>query len=1014
MNRGPSWRKIHLQKGLATPQPERNVFRFIMAGSSRTIIVAALGFLWASFCFAQEDTSNNPSPKPTPLPNESSSAETERIVVTGSFIPTQTAAEVGPNPVQIIDREEIEKSGYRNTEALLRSQPVANAGGVSPSGTGGSITFGEGAASISLRGLEPGATLVLINGLRISPAPSYTNFGADTFFDLNTIPQAAIEKIDILKDGASTTYGADAIAGVVNIKLRHDYRGAELNLEYGNTTDRDSGERSASLVFGEGNDTTSFTGVLNYYSRNSIFRADRNYDREARARISSNSNPFNLEVTRTAAEAAAGRPITEVPAVDDHGSPINPTFFARAPFFSDGGTPASDYVFSEGPSATFNINPYVTEVPDTERYGGYLSAEHRIFGDQLVVYGDVFFQRNKAEFDVAPTPTFNFATPGEAPVTPLAIPPNAPGAIVDGPSYADVGLPPGAYNPFNPFPQIISGLSRGRLMEFGPRIFNHQTDSFFTTLGVRGENLFDGSWGYDAAFRYSRIEQNLDIRTVSTSRFQRTLNAADPIFDPASPEFIGTTVPYNPFGDYRVPIPNNYRFTDFVTIHPGEEDTGSLTSFTLNIYSTKLFNLPAAGVGLAFGMQFLHETNDQNPDEILRSGAALGVGGIYGGAPGSRDSSAGYAETIIPVFGGDFRAPGFYALDFTAAGRFETFSTGGNVTVPKFGMRWQPFDDSLTIRSTWGEGFKLPTIGALVANSGPPLEGVIDVFDPVKQEFISELPVTFVPNHDLQPEDSRTFSAGVVYSPKYVPGLTLTVDLWNIENTGWINPNPDPSAIITEIENGHGLPGESVIRDDDGHLTHLSLVGARNSGTQKVRGVDFALVYEIPTPIGSFRSTTQVTYLDSYQFAFNAGQKEHELRGLPTDGFSDDAYLKWKGQSWLEWNWNQLSAGVMAHYWDGFHEIDLRGNRHWVGQTWFFDLQASYEFGSNSGQSQATWSDRLHNGWGTWRNLLNGAKFTVGCNNVFDHDPPRSNDNFPRYIYDTTGRFIYGSVTKTF
>ena len=89
-------------------------------------------------------------------------------------------------------------------------------------------------------------------------------------------------------------------------------------------------------------------------------------------------------------------------------------------------------------------------------------------------------------------------------------------------------------------------------------------------------------------------------------------------------------------------------------------------------------------------------------------------------------------------------------------------------------------------------------------------------------------------------------------------------------------------------------------------------------------------------------------------------------------------------------------------------------NRHWVGQTWLFDLQASYEFGSNSGQSQASWSERLHNGWGTWRNLLNGAKFTVGCNNVFDHDPPQSNDNFPRFIYDTTGRFVYFSLTKTF
>lgn len=948
----------------------------------------------------------------TPLNEPSPAPQTERIIVTGSHIPNLTAAEVGPNPVQIINRETIEKSGERTTEQFLRDLPVGNANGVSPSGTGGSIAFGEGAASISLRGLEPGATLVLINGYRVAPFPTGTNFSFDFFVDLNTIPRAAIETIDILKDGASPIYGADAIAGVVNVKLRRDYRGAELNIEYGNTTNKDSGERNASLVFGEGNDQTSFTGVLNYYSRNSIFRANRAYDRVAKARTSSNSNPFNLEVTRAAAEAAAGRPIKEVPAVDEDGNAINPSFFARAPFFSNGSTPASDYVFTEGASGRFNINPYTTEVPKTERYGGYLSAEHKLFGDQLVLYGDILFERNKVEVDNPPTPTFNFATPGQAPVTPLAIPPREPGAIVDGPGYADVGLPTDAYNPFNPFPQILSGDTRGRLMELGPRTFNHTTDAFFTTVGIRGENLFDGSWGYDAGFRYSRAEHDLKIRTVSTSRFQRTLNAADPIFDPASPEFVGTTVPYNPFGDYRVPIPNNYRFTDFVTVYPHENDNSSVSSFNLNTYSTNLFKLPAGGIGLAFGAQFLHESDEQNPDAILRSGDALGVGGIYGSARGSRESYSGYAEVSIPVFGPTYQAPGFYALDFTAAGRFEAFSTGGNVTVPKVGMRWQPFDESFTIRTTWGEGFKLPSLGVLVANSGGPLNGVLNLHDPVKNEDLIEVSTTFLPNHNLQPEDSRTFSAGFVYSPKFVPGLTFTVDLWNIENTGWINPNPDPTTIVTAIENGAGAPGESVTRDAEGHITHISVLTVRNSGSQKVRGADFSLSYELPTAIGTFRSTTDVTFLDSFQFAFDPGETEHELRGLPTDQlYSDDGYLQWKGLSRLDWIWREFNAGITSHYFDGFHEIRPNGNRHWVSQTWLFDLQASYEFETHSSPN---WSERFHHGGPTWRYLLDHTRLTVGVNNLFDHDPPHANDNFPRYIYDTSGRFIYASLTKTF
>ena len=184
-----------------------------------------------------------------------------------------------------------------------------------------------------------------------------------------------------------------------------------------------------------------------------------------------------------------------------------------------------------------------------------------------------------------------------------------------------------------------------------------------------------------------------------------------------------------------------------------------------------------------------------------------------------------------------------------------------------------------------------------------------------------------------------------------------------------------------------------------------------NSGTQKVRGADFGLIYEVPSSIGTFRSTTQVTFLDSYQFSPRLGEKEVERRSSPIDDFSDDAYLKWKGTSRLDWIWQHLDAGITAYYRDGFHEFDLKGDKHWVRQTWFFDVQASYEFESNTSSS---WAERFHNGWPTWQYLLDHTTITVGINNIFDHDPPRSNDNFPRFIYDPTGRFMYASITKKF
>src|SRR5256886_8785198 len=193
-------------------------------------------------------------------------ATTERVIVTGSNIPT--AEEVGPNPVETYNRDSLNKAGERTTEQFLRDLPIANANGVPVSNNENGSNTAVGAATIALRGFDARATLILIDGRRVAPYPTGNNPGLVNvmFVDLNSIPAAAIDSIEILKDGASTTYGADAVAGVVNIKLRHDYQnGAEASVQYGNTEHKDSSEFIAQAIFGVGNDTTNITGVLNYY-----------------------------------------------------------------------------------------------------------------------------------------------------------------------------------------------------------------------------------------------------------------------------------------------------------------------------------------------------------------------------------------------------------------------------------------------------------------------------------------------------------------------------------------------------------------------------------------------------------------------------------------------------------------------------------------------------------------------------------------------------------------------------
>ncbi len=375
-------------------------------------------------------------------------AETERIIVTGSNIPT--AQEVGPNPVLNINRDLINKSGERTAEALIKDLPIANGGGVpiSNNATG----FTPGATAVSLRGLGPQATLLLIDGRRVAPYP-IGNGGTASFFDLRSIPEAAIESIEVLKDGASTTYGADAVAGVVNIKLRHDYKGVQAQIGYGNTLDKDSGEvPRANVVFGIGDGNTNVTGVIDYYHRNSIFNRDRGYS-AVPIFLSSNSTPENLSLTFDQVVAAGGTP---PPGFGPVGNPedLPSIFFGHAPFGSNGLSPASAYTYTAARSSFFNFNLFSSSYPQIENYGGFVAFDHKWFGDQVVLYGDLYYQNAFSHDGLAPSATGNFQTPGA--VT-LAIPPHsnlngvAPPLT---PTFEDTQIPPDAFNPFNPFNQI--------------------------------------------------------------------------------------------------------------------------------------------------------------------------------------------------------------------------------------------------------------------------------------------------------------------------------------------------------------------------------------------------------------------------------------------------------------------------------------------------------------------------------------------------------------------------------
>lgn len=1029
-----------------------------------TLALGAAMPLLATGVFAQ-----NPTPTPSPAAAAAAApttaaggpAETERIIVTGSNIPT--AEEVGPNPVLNINRDLINKSGERTAEELIKNLPVANGGGVpiSNNGTG----FTPGASAISLRGLGPEATLVLVDGRRIAPYP-IGNGGTSSFFDLRSIPEAAIESIEILKDGASTTYGADAVAGVVNIKLRHDYKGAEATVEYGNTLDKDSGEYRASVIFGVGNDTTQITGAANFYHRNSIFNRDRGFSAKPPF-LSSNSTPENLQLNYDAVVAAGGTPPAGffpngTPDPSNPGGFLPSVFFGHAPFGSNGLSPAGAYTYSAGRSSVFNFNQFSSSFPEIENYGGFVNFTHKLFGDQMVLFGDLFYENTSSHDELAPSATGSFQTAGQ--VT-IAIPPNNAGPLlldqngaVVGPTRESVGLPADAFNPFNPFQQVLSGGSRARLLEFGNRLFDNTTDNFLATIGLKGDKLFDGTWGYDAGFRYNKVKETAQSTLVSASRFNEILNQNSPIFQPGG--ILAGQPAFNPFSDATAgTIASNVATTAFATIHPKDVDTSEVAVLDLNIYTTQLFKLPAGGVGFAFGGQFRREQLTQDVDQLSIDGD------IIGNSPGAvtqagRKDWAIYAESDIPIFSPTFNFPGFYALNLTAAVRYEEFRNNNtNVAVPKFGIRWQPFDETLTIRSTIGKGFREPSLIELFGSPTSGLTGATDILphslggpntpvgDPSR--FEPEEPVLVTSSPVLQPEDSVSWTAGVVWTPKFVPGLTMSVDLWDTERTGVVIQSTTNEVLQHEFNQlshngGPGFqPGEAVERDSAGIISRI-ITPFINAGSIKANGIDFGLQYVYPTNFGTFTSITNATWLNSYQEAFAPGATEVELAGVSTDPFaSNDGFIKWRGIHRIDWNWNGWDVVGTLRYTDGFRDRKPNGLEHWVKQTWVVDGQASYDFtfvapvenqpvagyskdakdvekAKDGKQMESSAAQTTSYGLPIWQRILNGTTITLGCDNIFGIDPPKAygfggnSTGYPGFLYDATGRFVYVQLTKKF
>lgn len=728
-------------------------------------------------------------------------------------------------------------------------------------------------------------------------------------------------------------------------------------------------------------------------------------------------------MTRAAVADALGQPVTDpIPGVSDTAQQFKASTNNNRDS-NNGDLPVTAYQFSPGNSSFYNYNETAGSLPESERYGGFVSLEVPMGeSNDLRFYTDVFYQRTKTINELAPAATGPFSRPG---VIPLVIPANTTTPILTAAEQANGqrSAVAGAFNPFNPFNQDLSGDSRGRFAEFGNRIYRDTNDAINIAVGIAGDQMF-GDWGFDASAFYSQLNNKQHNSLPSISGFNRITNAADPYFDPNSADYSGTSTPYNPFGYYRNPIANNELLVPLAQLELHNRNESETYGIDATFTNGRLFDLPAGDAGFAVGAEYRWESLSQTPDPAGQNGDIVGSSPLDV-TDADRKVGSIFAELNLPLFSPDQQIAIAHSLSLTLSGRYEDFvDQNDSVFVPKVAFRWFPIDDSFVIRGSWGQGYRQPSLfeqysSAVVSSFAPIRNPVTNVNEPEQSVTTTSSPL-------VKAEDSENISIGAVWTPSFLKtdssAFTASIDFWNINRTGSITV--DHQNIVDRYFAGDPLlPGESVVLNLDGSIAVVHGV-FRNVGKEEAKGFDFSTSYFWNSDrLGRFDFGASASYLESLRRQQFLSAPSFEYVGWLTDvtfandtgdpfpGTGDDAYLKWKGSVFANWGKGPLDVHIVGNYLDGYTDFqfdwnpgnptDPAGFRQ-VESTMIWDLSASYEFNKNG------------DGW------LSDTQLRVGVNNVFDKDPPFVSSwgnnavGYSGFLYLPDGRFVYTSLRKRF
>jgi iron complex outermembrane receptor protein len=482
----------------------------------------------------------------------------ERIQVTGSHI-KRTDIE-GPSPITSLSAEDITKTGVTDLIGLFTKMPAAGQGTFSTQGNSSDGT-GNGGSSVSLRGLGADSTLILVNGRRISVSP-FANEIDTAFVDINNIPLAAIKRVDILKDGASATYGSDAIAGVINIILKDDYDGLEVSTKIGDTADGGGKESNTSLLFGSSSEKSNHTFVLDYFDREEILNGDRFYTSSANQTALRPNDPY-----ATDGRSSSGYPGTIALASNNS---------IRVPdTFGNDVCPAEDIV---GTLCRYDYAPMSTAVPASERVSFMYMGNFEI-NDTLRAFIELNGQNSKTTIRGAASPSFNELF-----------------------MSADNLNHPFADDPASEFHQQNLTMRR-RLVEIGNREKRVDSDYYRSVLGLQGEV---SGWDWETAYSYIKSD-SIERGVNGFPNSRRTQEAIDSGL-------------WNPFE----PSSNSQEALDFIETQTTRYGKSTSKSFDGKI-SGPIMDMSAGELMLAVGAEYREETISDNPDDQFLRGDVFGT-----------------------------------------------------------------------------------------------------------------------------------------------------------------------------------------------------------------------------------------------------------------------------------------------------------------------------------------------------------------------------------------------------